>query len=72
MANIKDVAKLLFDEDGNIRTSIVVFTAGSFWLFASWTLGALPMFGSGFARAETMDRVEINQIENSILDRCIR
>lgn len=71
-ADVKDILRILFDENGNVRRAIVVFSIVMFWLFAGWTLGILPAFGAGFARAETMNRVEANQIESSILNRRIR
>lgn len=48
-------------------TSVLVF-----WLFAAWSLGMVPAFGQGFARAEDVRSVQATLLENAIIEARIR
>lgn len=45
------------------------------WFFAWWAIGAfgsVPFLGSGFAKAETMNRVQVQLLSEAILQNRIR
>jgi len=48
-------------------TSVVLF-----WVFAAWTLGFAPAFGSGFARSEDVSVIQAYLLEDAIMEARIR
>lgn len=63
--------KVLFPPDRKVSPSSFL-TIFAFWLFAAWSLGMVPAFGSGFASATDMKQIQTSLLEASILDLRIR
>lgn len=67
----ESVWKFLFPPDRKISPSSFV-TFFAFWLFAAWSLGMVPAFGSGFASQTDVKQIQTSLMETSILDLRIR
>lgn len=58
----------------NSKQRVIVTTTSvlCFWLFIFWSLGLVPAFGAGFARAEDVQSIQATLLENQIMEARIR
>lgn len=63
--------RFLFPADRKTSAASAV-TIIAFWLFAAWSFGVIPAWGSGFAKASDVKAITVSLLEASILDLRIR
>lgn len=61
----------LFSADRKVSTPSAI-TIVAFWVFVAWSFGAIPAWGSGFAKASDVKAIKVSLLEAAILEDRIR
>ncbi len=70
MGMIRDFLNVL--SNSKQRVMLTTSSVLVFWFFAAWSLGMVPAFGAGFARAEDVSAVQAQLLETAIIEARIR
>lgn len=58
--------------NSSLRVAFTTVSVIFLWAFAAWSLGFAPVFGAGFASAESVTAIQISLVEDAIIERRIR
>lgn len=67
MPSVISTISLFLDKNSRPRLVLVGITVVAFWVFATWSIGLVPAFGAGFARADDVKGITIHLLDQAII-----